>query len=67
MLDLAQALQGRDYVEAQAVQHEIHTKKTDECGSWMVSFLPILLSHPRDICLGRQYADFAPSYVGRCQ
>ena len=38
MVGLAQALQARDYEQAQAVHVEIMTNKTDECGNWMVRF-----------------------------
>ena len=36
MVGLAQALQARDYEQAQAIHVEIMTNKTDECGNWMV-------------------------------
>ena len=37
MVELAQALQSRDYEQAQAIHVDIFTKKNDECGQWMVS------------------------------
>ena len=37
MVELAQALQARDYERSQAIHVEIMTNKTDECGNWMVS------------------------------
>lgn len=37
MVELAQAIQSRDFEQAQAIHVEIMTNKTDECGSWMVS------------------------------
>ncbi len=37
MAELAQALQAREYEQAQAIHVEIMTNKTDECGTWMVS------------------------------
>ena len=37
MVELAQALEARDYEQAQAIHVEIFTKKNDECGQWMVS------------------------------
>ncbi|KAI1878995.1 hypothetical protein JX265_003172 [Neoarthrinium moseri] len=33
---LANALEGKNYPEAQRLQVEIQTSKTDECGNWMV-------------------------------
>ena len=36
LVKLAQALQARDYDEAQAIHVDILTNKTDECGNWMV-------------------------------
>jgi protein transport protein SEC31 len=37
LTNLALALEGKDYPEAQRLQVEIHENKTDECGNWMVS------------------------------
>ena len=37
MVELAQAVQARDFEQAQAIHVEIMTNKTDECGNWMVS------------------------------
>ena len=37
MVDLAQAVQAKDFEQAQAVHVDIMTNKTDECGNWMVS------------------------------
>ena len=42
MVELSQAIQARDFEQAQAVHVEIMTNKTDECGNWMVS-IPLLL------------------------
>lgn len=36
MVGLAQALQARDYEQAQAIHVEVMTNKTEECGNWMV-------------------------------
>lgn len=36
MADLAQAVQARDFEQAQAIHVDIMTNKTDECGNWMV-------------------------------
>ncbi|KAL8797220.1 MAG: hypothetical protein Q9195_000687 [Heterodermia aff. obscurata] len=36
MLELAHALQARDYEQAQTIHIDILTNKTDECGNWMV-------------------------------
>ncbi|KAI9697217.1 MAG: protein transport protein S31 [Candelina mexicana] len=36
MVELAQALQARNYEHAQAIHLDILTNKTDECGNWMV-------------------------------
>ena len=38
MLDLAQAVQAKDFEQAQATHIEIMTNKTDQCGNWMVKF-----------------------------
>ena len=37
MVVLAQAIQSKDFEQAQAIHVEIMTNKTDECGNWMVS------------------------------
>lgn len=37
MVELARAIQSRDFEQAQAIHVEIMTNKTDECGNWMVS------------------------------
>ena len=37
MTELAQAIQARDFEQAQAIHVEIMTNRTDECGNWMVS------------------------------
>jgi len=37
MSKLAQALQARNYEQAQVIHVDIMTNKTDECGNWMVS------------------------------
>ena len=37
MVALAQAIQSKDFEQAQAIHVEIMTNKTDECGNWMVS------------------------------
>jgi protein transport protein SEC31 len=39
LLELAQALQARDYEQAQAIHVDIFTNKNEECGNWMVSEL----------------------------
>ncbi len=39
MVELAQALQARDYEQAQAIHVDIFTNKNEECGNWMVSEL----------------------------
>ncbi len=46
MVELAQALQARNYEHAQAIHLDILTNKTDECGNWMVScsFIVYVLS-----------------------
>ncbi len=36
MVELAQAIQAKDFEQAQAIHVEIMTNKTDECGNWMV-------------------------------
>jgi protein transport protein SEC31 len=45
MVRLAEALQAKNYDAALAVQTEIMTNRTDECGAWMVS-LPVLSDCP---------------------
>ena len=42
---LAQALQARDYEQAQAIHVDIMTNKTDECGNWMVRDLRLQCDH----------------------
>lgn len=37
MVQLAQALQSRDYEQAQTIHVDIMTNRTEECGNWMVS------------------------------
>jgi len=37
MVELSQAIQAKDFEQAQAIHVEIMTNKTDECGNWMVS------------------------------
>lgn len=37
MGELAQAIQAREFEQAQAIHVEIMTNKTDECGNWMAS------------------------------
>ena len=37
MVALAQAIQSKDFEQAQAIHVEIMTNKTDQCGNWMVS------------------------------
>ena len=37
MIELSQAIQTKDFEQAQAIHVEIMTNKTDECGNWMVS------------------------------
>jgi hypothetical protein len=36
VLQLAGAIQARDYATAQAIHLDVLTNKTDECGQWMV-------------------------------
>lgn len=36
LVELAHALQARDFERAQALQTEIHRDRVDECGQWMV-------------------------------
>ncbi|KAI4282861.1 MAG: hypothetical protein L6R38_002621 [Xanthoria sp. 2 TBL-2021] len=36
MIELSQALQARDYEQAQSIHLELLTHKTDQCGQWMV-------------------------------
>ena len=45
MTELAQALQAREYEQAQAIHLDILTNKMDECGHWMVSRPTILPSY----------------------
>lgn len=42
MVELAQAVQARDFEQAQAIHVEIMTNKMDECGNWMVSLAQFL-------------------------
>ena len=50
MTELAQALQARNYEQAQAIQMDVMLNKMDECGNWMVSLL-------RPPCISNQQAD----------
>lgn len=36
MVELSQALQARNYEQAQAIHLDLLTNKTDQCGQWMV-------------------------------
>ncbi|KAL8926069.1 MAG: hypothetical protein Q9172_001948 [Xanthocarpia lactea] len=36
MIELSQALQARDYEQAQSIHLDLLTNKTDQCGQWMV-------------------------------
>lgn len=36
MVQLSQALQARDYEQAQGIHLDLLTNKTDQCGQWMV-------------------------------
>lgn len=36
LVELAQAIESKDYATAQKLQVEIQRDKTDECGNWMV-------------------------------
>jgi protein transport protein SEC31 len=36
MVELAQALERREFERASALQIEIHRDKVEECGNWMV-------------------------------
>lgn len=38
MVQLAQALQARNYEQAQTIHIDIMTNRTEECGNWMVSW-----------------------------
>lgn len=45
MVELAHALQSRDFERAQAIHVDIMTNRSDECGNWMVrGFFVICLS-----------------------
>jgi len=39
MVELAHAIQAREFEQAQTIHVDIMTHKTNECGNWMVSFL----------------------------
>ncbi|KAH0829485.1 Protein transport protein sec31 [Fonsecaea pedrosoi] len=36
LVELAQALEARDFTRAQEIQMDVHTNKVEECGQWMV-------------------------------
>jgi protein transport protein SEC31 len=36
IVELAQALEARDYNRASEIQLDVHQNKVDECGNWMV-------------------------------
>ena len=46
MVSLAQALEAREYENAQAVHVDIMTHKNDQCGNWMVYFCATLSLRP---------------------
>ena len=43
MVQLAQAIQSREYEQAQAIHVDIMTNRTEECGNWMVSRITELI------------------------
>lgn len=43
LVELAQELEKRDYERAQALQTDIYTNKTEECGNWMVGVKRLLV------------------------
>jgi protein transport protein SEC31 len=43
MVELARAIQARDYETAKTIHIDIMTNRTEECGNWMVC--QILISH----------------------
>lgn len=53
MVELSQAIQAKDFEQAQAIHVEIMTNKTEECGNWMVR-LPFYLSTPETPCKADQ-------------
>ncbi|RMZ79951.1 hypothetical protein DV738_g3002, partial [Chaetothyriales sp. CBS 135597] len=36
LVELSQALQAKDFIQAQEIQMEVHRDKVEECGTWMV-------------------------------
>jgi protein transport protein SEC31 len=42
MVQLARAIQARDYETARTIHVDIMTHRNDECGNWMVCRLPVL-------------------------
>lgn len=36
LVELAQAVESRDWVRASEIQGDIHVNKVEECGNWMV-------------------------------
>lgn len=36
LAELANCIQGRDYVRAEEIRSDIHVNKVEECGQWMV-------------------------------
>lgn len=57
MVELARAIQSREYEAAQAIHLDILTNRTDECGNWMVCHLPPNIKQLTQ-------SNF---YLGRCQ
>lgn len=54
MVELAQAIQAKDYEQAQAIHVEIMTNKTEESGNWMVTFsTPNVFDYLADCVIGR--------------
>lgn len=40
MVQLSHAIQGRDYETARAIHVDLMANRTEECGNWMVSYIP---------------------------
>ncbi|KAK5944213.1 protein transport protein S31 [Knufia obscura] len=36
LVEMANAIQARDFVTAESIRHDVHTNKVEECGQWMV-------------------------------
>lgn len=56
MVELARAIQARDFETAKNIHVDIMTNRMDECGNWMVSYIEMLMSNLINFLIGRRKA-----------